>query len=72
MNKNNVLCVKFLYRKNQTLSVTFLFSKNPDTLRHIFILKNTSLCLTFIYILLSIVCYDNSLLKYDQSDQIDK
>ena len=52
--------LNFYMQKTMHFPVRFIY-KTPDTLRHIFILRNNALCVTFLY------------LKFmNQSDQIDK
>ena len=50
MQKNNALCITFLYVKNSALSVTFLHTKSLTLCVTFLCAKNNALCFTFLYL----------------------
>ena len=74
MQKNNALCVKFLYAKNNSLSVNFLYTKCQTVCVTILYAKNDALCVTFsdLKFILQYILIPNNKRTYDESNQIDK
>ena len=73
INKNNSICVKFLYAKYNALSDTFFNTKIQTLCVTVLYAKNNALCVTCLYLkfIAQYILIPNYKLTYDQSDQID-